>query len=57
LTQPLLSSHFSGDDRYHLFVVTVNNPRRQALSFEVYYSGEAALLIDEVVVEQVDGSQ
>ena len=52
ITQPLLGSNFSEPDLYHLFVLTVNNPRRQALSFEVDYTGEAALLIDEVTVEE-----
>jgi hypothetical protein len=54
LVQPLLGSHFAEPGLYHLFVLTVDNPRRQALSFEVYYNGLAALMIDEVVVERLD---
>ena len=52
LAQPLLASHFSAPEQYHLFVLTVNNPRRQALSFEVAYTGLSALVIDEVIVER-----
>ena len=54
IAQPLTASHFTEVDHYHLFVLTVNNPRRQALSFEVNYTGEAALIIDEVLVERME---
>ncbi|NJN99074.1 MAG: hypothetical protein HC875_35765 [Anaerolineales bacterium] len=50
LTQPLRREHFSRPNVYHDFVLTVTNPRRQALSFEVYYLGVAPLLIDRVTV-------
>jgi hypothetical protein len=35
---------------YHDFVLLVDNPRRQALSFEVDYLGTAPLVIDEVTI-------
>lgn len=57
VTQPLLASHFSQPERYHEFVLTVNNPRRQALSFEVYYLGLAPLMIDQVSITAVSGDR
>ncbi len=54
ISQPLLANNFSEPDLYHLFVLTVTNPRRQALSFEVDYTGQAALVIDEVIVEEIN---
>jgi hypothetical protein len=53
IIQPLRSEHFAKTDLYHDFVLTVTNPRRQALSFEVNYLGVAALLIDQVRVERL----
>ena len=53
ISQPLRREHFSQPNRYHHFVLTVDNPRRQALSFEVYYTGMAPLAIDGVRVEEV----
>ncbi len=53
LLQPLRSEHFAQPNLYHDFVLTVTNPRRQALSFEVYYLGLAPLLIDQVTISQV----
>jgi hypothetical protein len=50
VTQPLLVEHFSGPDLYHDLILTVDNPRRQALSFEVHYLGLAPLVIDEVTI-------
>lgn len=48
--QPLRADHFTGPNIYHEFVLPVENPRRQALSFEVAYTGQAALLIDTVTI-------
>jgi hypothetical protein len=53
ITQPLRLEHFSKPNLYHDFVLTVANPRRQALSFEVYYHGIAPLLIDQVTISKV----
>jgi hypothetical protein len=50
VTQPLLGEHFVSADQYHDMILTLNNPRRQALSFEVYYLATAPLLIDHVTV-------
>ncbi|GAB4433210.1 MAG: hypothetical protein Fur0044_30750 [Anaerolineae bacterium] len=55
LAQPLRREHFSKPNVYHDFVLTVTNPRRQALSFEVYYLGVAPLLIDKVTIARVGG--
>jgi hypothetical protein len=54
LTQPLRVEHFSRADLYHDMVLTVTNPRRQALSFEVDYLGVAPLAIDRVSIEKTD---
>lgn len=54
LTQPLRSEHFSKPNLYHDFVLTVTNPRRQALSFDVYYLGVAALAIDEITITRIE---
>jgi hypothetical protein len=51
VSQPLRLEHFARPDLYHEFVLTVNNPRRQALSFEVLYTGLAPLVIDEIRIE------
>jgi hypothetical protein len=51
--QSLRPEHFSSLDRYHDFVLVIDNPRRQALSFEVDYLGMAALAIAEVGVQVV----
>jgi hypothetical protein len=53
ITQPLRREHFSKPNLYHDFVLTLTNPRRQALSFEVYYLGAAPLLLDQVIITQV----
>ncbi len=53
-TQPLRDSHFSRPDLYHDFVLVFDNPRRQALSFEVDYLGVAALAIDEIRIIRVE---
>ncbi|MBI1879579.1 MAG: hypothetical protein HYR94_15395 [Chloroflexi bacterium] len=53
ITQPLRLEHFSKPNLYHEFVLTLTNPRRQALSFEVYYLGVAPLLIDQVTVNVI----
>lgn len=50
IIQPLRSEHFAQANLYHDFVLTVTNPRRQALSFEVYYLGVAPLVIDQVSI-------
>ena len=57
ITQPLRLEHFSKPNLYHDFVLTVNNPRRQALSFEVYYLGVAPLLIDQVTITEVESGK
>ena len=51
--QPLRPEHFSQPNLYHDFVLVVDNPRRQALSFEVDYLGVAALAIAEVNVQEI----
>jgi hypothetical protein len=53
VTQPLRVAHFSKSDVYHDFVLSLNNPRRQALSFDVHYLGLAALAIDQVTITQI----
>lgn len=53
IAQPLRAEHFSRPGVYHDFVLTVANPRRQALSFEVYYLGVAPLLVDRVTITRV----
>jgi len=53
-TQPIRADHFSEPDLYHDFVLVVDNPRRQALSFEVDYLGVAALVIDEVTITELN---
>lgn len=53
VAQPLRPEHFAKPDQYHHFVLFIDNPRRQALSFEVVYTGLAPLVIDEVQVERV----
>jgi hypothetical protein len=53
ITQPLRLEHFSKPNLYHDFVLTITSPRRQALSFEVYYLGVAPLLIDSVTIARV----
>ena len=50
VTQPLRREHFTRPDLYHEFVLTIENPRRQALSFDVHYLGLAALVIDDVTI-------
>lgn len=53
-TVPLLAGDFSGLDRYQSFTVPIDNPRRQALSFEVYYSATAPLAIDQITVAKTN---
>jgi hypothetical protein len=55
ITQPLRMEHFAKPNLYHDFVLTVTNPRRQALSFEIYYLGIAPLLIDQVTITKISG--
>jgi hypothetical protein len=55
IIQPLRMEHFANPNLYHDFVLTVTNPRRQALSFEVYYLGIAPLLIDQVTITKISG--
>jgi hypothetical protein len=50
LSQPLRAENFSQPNQYHDMVLTVANPRRQALSFEVYYPGLAPLTIERVTI-------
>jgi hypothetical protein len=38
---------------YHDFVLTVTNPRRQALSFDVHYLGVAPLAIESVTISKI----
>ena len=52
-TQSLRPEHFSEPGLYHDFVLTIDNPRRQALSFEVEYLGIAALVIDHVTIRKI----
>jgi uncharacterized membrane protein YccF (DUF307 family) len=52
VSQPIKIDHFTRPDFYHELVLTVTNPRRQALSFEVDYLGVAPLVIDEVRIEE-----
>lgn len=52
-TQPILGKHFSRPNLYHDMVLTIANPRRQALSFEVHYLGVTPLVIDGITVTKV----
>jgi hypothetical protein len=52
-TQPILTEHFSRPDLYHDLILTIDNPRRQALSFEVHYLGLVPLAIDEVTITTI----
>lgn len=49
-SQPLVASSFARTGSYHDFVLTVDNPRRQALSFDVVYLALAPLMIDQVSI-------
>lgn len=53
VTQPLRTEHFQRPDLYHDFVLTIDNPRRQALSFDLYYLGLAALALDQVTITKI----
>ncbi len=53
ITQAILSQHFTKPDLYHDMVLTIDNPRRQALSFDLHYLGLAPLLIDQVTITKV----
>jgi hypothetical protein len=53
ISQTLRAGRFAKPNVYHDFVLTVANPRRQALSFEVYYLGVAPLLIDRVTITRM----
>jgi hypothetical protein len=52
-TQPLRAGHFSKPNFYHDFVLVIDNPRRQALSFDLEYLGRAALAVDQVTITRV----
>jgi hypothetical protein len=52
VTQPIRREHFAEANAYHHFVLIVTNPRRQALSFEVHYTGLTPLIIDGVMIER-----
>lgn len=56
LSQPIRATDFSATNLYDDLVLTVTNPRRQALSFEVVYLGVTPLAIDRVAVERVSES-
>jgi hypothetical protein len=49
----LQMSDFAQPDIYQEFVLTFDNPRRQALSFDLHYSGVVALIIDQVTITQI----
>lgn len=53
VNQPILIEHFTKPNLYHDMVLTLDNPRRQALSFEVHYLGLAPLAIDNVTIERI----
>ena len=48
--QELFATDFARPGQYQTFTLAVTNPRRQALSFEVYYLGLAPLRIDNVTI-------
>ncbi|MCB0211654.1 MAG: hypothetical protein KDJ52_20115 [Anaerolineae bacterium] len=50
--QDLFAADFTQPDQYQTFTLAVTNPRRQALSFEVAYSGVAPLYIDNVTITE-----
>jgi hypothetical protein len=52
-TQPVFSTDFNAPHRYQDFSLIVDNPRRQALSFDVQYHAVAPLVIDEVTIDQL----
>jgi len=52
-TRSLQMSDFSQPDIYQEFMLTFDNPRQQALSFDLHYSGVAALVIDQVAITQI----
>ena len=54
LTQLLTAQAFSQPNHYQNFTLTIDNPRRQALSFEVYYLGLAPLAVDQVTVTKIN---
>lgn len=53
LTWPIHSTDFVEPNRYQDFVMMVENPRRQALSFDVHYLGQESLVIDQVTVSKI----
>ena len=53
VSQSIKVDHFIRPDFYHDMVLTITNPRRQALSFEVDYLGIAPLVIDDVTIEEI----
>jgi hypothetical protein len=57
LTQSLQAKHFSKIDLYHDLVLTVDNPRRQALSFELYYLAVTPVVIDEVTITSLESPE
>lgn len=54
LAQSLPAQAFSQPNHYQNFTLTIDNPRRQALSFEVYYLGVAPLAIDQVTITKTN---
>jgi len=53
LTQSIHTTDFVEPNHYQDFVVMVDNPRRQALSFEVHYLGLESLVIDKVTITKI----
>ncbi|MCB0164796.1 MAG: hypothetical protein KDI79_11250 [Anaerolineae bacterium] len=54
VTQSLPAQAFSQPNQYQNFTLTIDNPRRQALSFEVYYLGLAPLAVDQVTITKMN---
>lgn len=52
---PVFSTEFIEPQRYQDFNLIVDNPRRQALSFEVQYHAVAPLTVDEVTIDRLSG--
>jgi hypothetical protein len=56
LSQPIQANHFTQSNLYHDMVLTVTNPRRQALSFEVEYLGLSPLVLDQVTISKLNSN-
>ncbi len=54
INQSILAEHFIKPNLYHDLVLTITNPRRQALSFDLQYTGLAPLIIDQVQIAKVE---